>query len=226
MKAVGALWRWLTGQALRGLLLLVPLVVTVAFIVWLSRTIESSLKPVFEIFLPAGWYVPGLALVLFLLTALIVGLATRNVLMRKLAEVTERWMVKLPVVGSIYPVVRQLTDLFSGKNQGQGGSVVLVSFPGTTMQAVGIVTRPAESMQLPWLAADHDLVYIPMSYQVGGFTLVLPRSQLEPLNMTAGEALQMMMMGGMVQPKTSISTASPSSATPPSTTPSTGSIPL
>lgn len=207
MKSVGALWRWLTGQTLRGLVLLVPLVVTVTFIVWLSRTIESSLKPLFEIFLPVGWYVPGLALLLFLLTALLVGLLTRNVLMRKVVEVTERWMVKLPVVGSVYPVVRQLTDLFSGKNQGQGGSVVLVRFPGTGVQAIGIVTRSAESMQLPWLAPDHELVYIPKSYQMGGFTVVLPRSQLEPLNMKPGEALQMVMMGGMVQPKPPVPTA-------------------
>ncbi|MDB6059957.1 MAG: hypothetical protein JWM78_60 [Verrucomicrobiaceae bacterium] len=199
--SVGALWRWLTSQTLRGLLLLVPLVVTVIFIVWLSRTIESSLKPLFEVFLPSGWYVPGLALVLFLLCALILGLLTRNVLMRKLVIWTERWMIKLPVVGSIYPVVRQLTDLFSGKNQSQGGSVVLVTFTETGAQAIGIVTRPAETMQLPWLAADHDLVYIPMSYQMGGFTLVLPRSQLQPLSMKPGEALQMVMMGGMVQPK-------------------------
>lgn len=201
MKSLGAVWRWLTGQTLRGLLLLVPLVVTVTFIVWLSRTIESSLKPLFELVLPVGWYVPGSALVLFLLTALLVGLLTRNVLLRKLVEVTERWMIKLPVVGSIYPVIRQLTDLVSGKNQSQGGSVVLVTFPGAGVKAIGIVTRPAESLQLPWLPADHDLVYIPKSYQMGGFTVVLPRVQLQPLNMKPGEALQMIMMGGMVQPK-------------------------
>ncbi len=199
--SVGALWRWVTGQALRGLLLLVPLVVTVVFIVWLGRTIELALKPLFEVFLPVGWYVPGLAVVLFLLCAFVLGLLTRNVLMRKLVEFTERWMTRLPLVGSIYPVVRQLTDLFSGKNQSQSGSVVLVSFPDLDAQAVGIVTRAAESPQLPWVPADHDLVYIPMSYQVGGFMLVLPRSRLQPMDMKPGEALQMILMGGIVQPK-------------------------
>jgi uncharacterized membrane protein len=199
--SAGALWRWITGQALRGLLLLVPLVVTVVFIVWLGRTIEAALKPLFEVFLPAGWYVPGLAVVLFLLCAFVLGLLTRNVLMRKLVEFTERWMTRLPLVGSIYPVVRQLTDLFSGKNQSQSGSVVLVSFPDLDAQAVGIVTRAAENPRLPWVPADHDLVYIPMSYQVGGFMLVLPRSRLQPMDMKPGEALQMILMGGIVQPK-------------------------
>ena len=52
-----------------------------------------------------------------------------------------------------------------------------------------------------WVPPDHDLVYIPMSYQIGGFMLILPRSRLQPLNMKPGEALQMIMMGGIVQPK-------------------------
>lgn len=199
--ALRNLWQWLTSQTLRGLLLLVPLVVTVEFIVWLSRTIETSLKPLFEFLLPAGWYVPGLAVVLFLLTALLLGLMTKHVLLRKTLEITESWVTKIPVVSSIYPVVRQLTDLLSGKGSSQNGSVVLVTLPDTDTKVIGIVTRPAESMRQTWLPPDYDLVFVPMSYQMGGFTLILPRTQLLPLNMKPGEALQMIIMGGMVQPK-------------------------
>jgi len=194
-------WQWLTAQTLRGLLLLVPLVVTVAFIVWLSRTIEASLKPIFEWLLPAGWYVPGLALVLFLLGAFTLGLMTRHVLLRKTLEVTERWMVKLPVVGSVYPVVRQVTDLLSGKSNNESGSAVLVTLPGSEVQMIGIVTRPADGLRPQWLADDSEMVFVPMSYQMGGFTLILPRSQLQTLAMSPGEALQMVIMGGIVQPK-------------------------
>ena len=195
------LWQWVTSQTLRGLLLLVPLVVTIAFIVWLSRTIESSLKPIFEWILPVGWYFPGLALLLFLLTAFVLGLMTRNVLLKKTLEITERWMIKLPVIGSVYPVVRQVTDLLSGKSNNQNGSVVLATIPETDTQVLGIVTRPGDGQSPNWLHPDCEMVFVPMSYQVGGFTLILPRSQLQPLNMKPGEALQMILMGGMVQPK-------------------------
>lgn len=195
------LWQWLTSQTLRGLLLLVPLVVTLEFIFWLIRTVETSLRPVFELLLPAGWYIPGLAVVLFLLTALVLGLMTQHVLLRKTLEITERWMTKLPVVSSIYPVVRQVTDLLSGKGSNQNGSVVLVTLPDTHTKVIGIVTRPAESQRQNWLPDDCEMVFVPMSYQMGGFTLILPRAQLEPLSMTPGEALQMVIMGGIVQPK-------------------------
>lgn len=194
------IWQWLTSQTLRGLLLLVPLVVTLEFIFWLIRTVETSLRPVFELLMPGGWYVPGLAVVSFLLTAFILGLMTQHMLLRKTLEITERWMTKLPVVSSIYPVVRQVTDLLSGKGANQNGSVVLVTLPDDT-KLIGIVTRPADSQRQPWLPADSEMVFVPMSYQMGGFTLILPRAQLQPLSMKPGEALQMVIMGGIVQPK-------------------------
>lgn len=195
------LWRWLSAQTLRGLLLLVPVVVTIAAIVWLVRTLEASLRPLFEIFLPAGWYVPGLSVVLFLVLALLLGLLTRNVLLRTVLQVTERWVIRLPLIGSVYPVVRQLTDLFAGKNQGPGGSVVLVSFPELETRVIGLVTAPAEAVDVAGIPPEHDLVYIPMSYGIGGFMLILPRSRLQPLNIRPGEALQMIMMAGIARPK-------------------------
>ncbi len=194
-------WHWVTAQTLRGLLLLVPLVVTIAFIVWLARTIESALKPVFEGLLPPSWYFPGLAVLLFLLTAFVLGLMTRNVLLRKTLEITERWMVKLPVIGSVYPVVRQVTDLLSGKSTNENGSVVLATIPESDTQVIGIVTRAADGQAPNWLPTGCEMVFVPMSYQMGGFTLILPRDQLQTLDMKPGEALQMVIMGGMVQPK-------------------------
>jgi uncharacterized membrane protein len=53
--------------------------------------------------------------------------------------------------------------------------------------------------KLEWLPADCDLVYLPMSYQMGGYSLVLPRERLQPLNLKTGEALQMVIMGGIAQ---------------------------
>lgn len=191
------IWNWLWAQTLRGLLLLVPVIITVECIVWLSRTLETQLQPVATLLLPPQWYVPGLAVLLFLAGALLLGLLTRNVLARKFIELTERGVAKMPLIGSVYPLVRQLTDLLSGNDQNQSGKVVLVRFPGADAQVMGIVTQPGDTAQLPWLPPETDLVYIPMSYGVGGFTLLLPRAQLQPIDMSATAALQMIMMGGM-----------------------------
>jgi uncharacterized membrane protein len=98
-------------------------------------------------------------------------------------------------------VVRQLTDLVSGKSNNPGGSVVLVKLPDADAQVFGIVTRPIDGTQPEWLPPDHEMVFVPMSYQVGGFTFILPRAELQVIDMKPGEALQMIIMGGMVQPK-------------------------
>lgn len=199
MKSDG-IWGWLWAQTLRGLVLLVPVVVTVSFLVWLSRTVDELLKPMVLLALPPDWYVPGLALLLFLAAALMLGILTRNVVMRKLGETAERWVARTPVIGSIYPIVRQLTDLVSGKDaQDRNGKVVLVSLPGVDVQALGIVMQQGGSAPLDWLPPDCDLVYLPMSYQLGGYSLVLPRSRLQPLNIKTGEALQMIITGGIGQ---------------------------
>lgn len=198
--AIRVFWRWLSAQTLRGLLLLVPLVVTVEFIVWMSINIEALLKPLVGAFIPASWYFPGLAFMVFLAFAFSIGVLTRHVLMRKFVAFAEHWVARTPVIGSIYPVVRQLTDLLTDKDKNQDGKVVLVTLPGLG-QVFGIITQPSTIERAPWLPDDCDLVYVPMSYQVGGFTLILPRSSLQPLNIKPGEAMQMILMGGMVQPK-------------------------
>lgn len=194
--AIRLLWRWLSAQTLRGLLLLVPIVISVQFLVWLARTLEAQLQPVVTLLLPASSYFPGLAVLLFLLSAFVVGVLTRHILMRKVVIVLERGLEKMPVIGSIYPVVRQLTDLLSDRGK-DNGKVVLVELPGGQGQAIGLVMLQGGRDRLEWLPPESDLVYLPMSYQMGGYSLILPRASLRPLDMKMGEALQMIVMGGV-----------------------------
>ena len=197
--AVSRMWSWLTAQTLRGLLLLVPIVVSIQFLVWLARTVELQLKPVFELVLPPGMYFPGLAVLLFLVGAFVLGLLTRHVLMRKTVAILEAILAKTPVIGSIYPLVRQLTDMLADRGVDEGSKVVLVTLPGDAGQAIGLVMLQGGRDTPEWLPANCDLVYLPMSYQMGGYSLVLPRERLLPLNMKTGEALQMVLMGGIAQ---------------------------
>lgn len=197
--AVSRVWSWLTAQTLRGLLLLVPIVVSIQFLVWLARTVELQLKPLFELVLPPGTYFPGLAVLLFLVGAFVLGLMTRHVLMRKTVATLEAVLAKTPVIGSIYPLVRQLTDMLADRGVDEDSKVVLVTLPGEAGKAIGLVMLQGGRDTPGWLPANCDLVYLPMSYQMGGYSLVLPRERLQPLNMKTGEALQMVLMGGIDQ---------------------------
>ncbi len=198
MKGLNAIWRWFYRQTLRGLLILVPIVVTVMFIVWLARSIEQMLAPLVLLVLPPDIYFPGFALLLFLAAAFVLGIVTRNVLMRKLGDAAEALLTQLPVVGKIYPIVRQLMDLLSGRNrEAESGQVVTFQVPGASAAVFGIVLRRGDRQPCEWLPEECDLVYAPMSYQVGGYSLIMPRAQLQPVAMSPGEALQLIVMGGL-----------------------------
>lgn len=199
--AVRRVWGWMTAQTLRGLLLLVPIVVSVQFLVWLARTVELQLKPVVELVLLPDNYFPGLAVLLFLLGAFAIGVLTRHVLMRKIVTLLEIALAKTPVIGSIYPVVRQLTDMLADRGANPNSKVVLVDLPGDQGQAIGLVMLQGGRDKTEWLPVDCDLVYLPMSYAMGGYSLVLPRERQHPLNLKTGEALQMVIMGGIAQRK-------------------------
>jgi len=181
------------------LLLLVPIVVSVQFLLWLARTVELQLKPVVELLLPPDRYFPGLAVLLFLVGAFVAGVLTRHVLMRRIVTLLERWLAKMPVIGSIYPIVRQLTDMLADRGANQNNKVVLVDLPGGQGQAIGLVMLQGGKDKAEWLPVESDLVYLPMSYQMGGYSLVLPRSRQTPLNLKTGEALQMVIMAGIAQ---------------------------
>jgi uncharacterized membrane protein len=196
--AIRLVWRWFTAQTLRGLLLLVPIVISVQFLVWLALTLEAQLQPAVKWLLPAGTYFPGLAVLLFVLLAFVVGMLTRHMLMNKVVSLLERALEKTPVIGSIYPVIRQLTDLLSDRGK-ENGKAVMVDLPGGQGQAIGLVMLQGGIDRAEWLPHDCDLVYLPMSYQVGGYSLILPRTSLQPLDIKTGEALQMIVMGGMSQ---------------------------
>lgn len=194
---IARFWGWVSRLTLRGLLVLVPLAITLMFVIWLSRNIEEMLAPVVLLLLPEGWYLPGLGLFLFLVGAFVIGLLTRNTLLRKVGEALAHLVEITPVVGKIYPVVRQVVDLLGGSSNATGGQVVMVEVPGLSAQVFGIVLRRGDTHGCDWLPPDCDLVYTPMSYQIGGYALVIERKRLHPLALGAAEALQMILMGGI-----------------------------
>jgi uncharacterized membrane protein len=76
--------------------------------------------------------------------------------------------------------------------------VVSVQYPGTQMRLLGFITR-SDFSDLPQGVANADdvAVYLPMSYQVGGYTVVVPRSQITPVNMARDEAMRFVLTAGL-----------------------------
>ena len=180
-----------------GLAAVLPVLLTLYILAWLGSTAESVLGGSIKLLLPDRWYRPGMGLVAGFVLIFVVGLTLRAWVVRRFFSLGEGLLNRIPLVKAIYGSIRDLMNFFGGKDQGFS-QVVLVRFGDTQMKLLGFVTREDFS-DLPAGLAGDDIVavYMPMSYQLGGYTVMLPRSAIEPVNMSMQEAMKFAVTGGM-----------------------------
>jgi uncharacterized membrane protein len=192
----------LTKGLLTGLSVLLPIILSLYLILWLLGTIESWLKVPIEFVLPPSWYFPGMATLSFLLLALAVGLSFNMRAVHPFWVLGNRFLNRIPVLNYVYSTIKDFFDLLGGQKFTQQ-SVVWVNMPGSPYRLLGIVTKQGDddSRLAQMIKDDEVAVYLPMSYQVGGYMVVLPSSQVEPIDMEPGDALRLIMSAGLGQKK-------------------------
>lgn len=184
-----------------GLTILLPVAISVQLIIWLVRTLEAWFRPIWTFILPENWYLPGFGIVSFLLVVFLIGFSSHLPILNLLWKLPGRIIESTPVARTIYGIVKDLLDLFSGKNFDEQ-SVVWITVPATGARMLGIVTmsgKDKNSVASQFIEDDEVTVYLPMSYQSGGYMMVLPRSRLEPVDMDPGDALRLIMSAGLGQ---------------------------
>ncbi len=181
---------------LKGLLAILPIGLTVYFIYWLGVTAESVLSRPIKWVIEDANYWPGMGLVTGFVVLFVVGLAINAFVVRKVLGYVEELVLRVPVVKTVYSALRDMTRLVNmGGSKREIEYVVTVPFgPG---RVIGFVTQ--ENARVIGVSGDHDLVavYLPMSYQIGGYTVYLPRSQIEPVDLTVEQAMRVVLTGGV-----------------------------
>lgn len=193
-------FRRLARTFFSGLAVVLPVVITVAVLVWLVEAAQSALATLFQWFAPAGAYHPGYGLLIALVLIFGVGALMEAVLFRRLWRWFEEFLNRIPLVKTVYSAVRDLMTLFSQTGSRKFSRVVLVQLPDFPGQLMGFVTVE-DFAGLPFQPAEGTVaVYLPMSYQIGGYTLFLPRSALTPLDMSLEDAMRFVVTAGMSRP--------------------------
>ncbi|RJX25356.1 MAG: DUF502 domain-containing protein [Desulfurivibrio sp.] len=197
MKSV---YRRFNKIILTGLVAVLPIVATLYLLVWLMTTAEKVLGGVLGFIFPAGLYWPGMGVVAGLVIIFLVGLMMENFFARKVVEKVEGLIYRVPLIKSIYRAVRDfLTFLSQGKDSGPR-QVVAMELGQTGIKLVGFVTRQDLSSLDPGFKKDERLaVYFPMSYQIGGYTALVPPSAVEPLDVPLETAMQFVMTAGIIE---------------------------
>ncbi len=184
---------------LTGLVAVLPITATLYLLVWLMRTAEKVLGGVLEFILPTGWYWPGTGVIAGIGVIFVTGLMMENFFARKVVEKLESIIYRVPLIKSIYKAVRDfLTFLSQGNNKGPR-QVVAVNVGQTGIKLVGFVTRHDLSFLDRKLGDERVSVYIPLSYQIGGYTALVPLSAVEPLDVPLEKAMQFVMTAGIIE---------------------------
>ncbi|GAB4510905.1 MAG: DUF502 domain-containing protein [Sulfuricaulis sp.] len=191
----------ITRTFFTGLAVTLPVVATLYLLVWAARTTEHALDGLLRFVLPQAVYVPGLGVALGVVLVFLVGLLMRTWAARNIFDWTERQMYRVPVVKTVYGALRDFT-VFLSRPQKQGPQqVVLVRFGGTDMRVMGFVTRDDLAGLPPNMSEPGMiLVYLPMSYQVGGYTVLVPRASVQPVDMSFEEAMRFTLTAGLSVP--------------------------
>jgi uncharacterized membrane protein len=179
---------------------LIPITLTVGLVlflgVWVERLLANPLKGLFPG--SSEVYQMGMGIAFFLAVAFFVGLLMNLLLVRRLFHWMEERIRQLPLVKTVYGAIQDVMQfLAGGKGEMRGNLVVMVTGPEGWRQ-LGIVTRQ-DFTGLPPQVADGNrdivAVFLPFSYQLGGFTYFIERSRCEPVpGMTVEDAMRYSMM--------------------------------
>jgi uncharacterized membrane protein len=188
--------QWLRRSFLAGLVVTVPLFITVVTLLWTFRFIDSVAVPLSMAVL--GREVPGLGVLITTASILMVGAVATNVLGRRVLQRGEKWLLNVPLFKTVYAPVKQLVAAFSPDSESGFKKVVIVDDQRRGM-VIGFLTR---EFTIDRGAGPEPMiaVYVPTNHLYLGDIVVHPRAQAFYPDLSVEEGIRIFLTGGMALP--------------------------
>ncbi len=196
-----------------GLAVLFPAVVTIWFVKFIVvKTNLVMLEPLIKLLRP---YLGDVALenlakiILFIIVVLIIaliGFGTRVLFLRRFFSHWEKLFYRMPMVGKIYSVTKDMSRAFLGQSKGIFTRVVLVEFPRKGIYSIGFVTSEGKGEVQDKTEEKVINVFVPTTPNpTSGYLLLVPEKELIKLDMSVADAMKMVISGGIVSLPESVS---------------------
>lgn len=185
-----------------GLLVWIPLVITVYVIKFIVDLLSSSLLLLPTRFQPdalIGFHIPGIGVLLTLLVIFLTGLFVANLIGQRLVRLGENIMKRIPLVRTVYTGVKQVTETLFKPGGQSFRKVLLVEYPCAGVWSVAFQTGEVTGE----LSVDEEMVsyFIPTTPNpTSGFLMMAPKSKVRELDMTVDQALKFVISLGVMQP--------------------------
>ncbi|MEO7390791.1 MAG: DUF502 domain-containing protein [Ramlibacter sp.] len=197
---MSALRKWL----LAGLLVIVPVAITIGVLQWIIGILDRTLLILPEAWQPdrlIGIHIPGFGVLLTLAILLAVGAVVSNFMGRKLVSWGDFLVSRIPVVRSIYSSVKQVSDTLFSESGNAFRTAVLVQWPRPDVWTIGFVTGAPGGEVSNYLVGDYLSVYVPTTPNpTGGYFVMLRKSDCIELKMSVDAALRYVVSMGVVVP--------------------------
>lgn len=172
----------------KGLLGIAPLAITIILVIWLFNKLEDIFGAPLKLML-GHWYFPGLGVLVAMVILFFVGLVINTWIVQHFYQWMESTLKRIPLINAIYTAVTDLMSFVRGAQQQEKGKVVRVNLGGIHM--IGIITRETFDDLPKGINRDDEVaVFVPFSYQLGGFTALVPKSALTPIEITVERGIR------------------------------------
>ena len=199
-KKTESFWRRfikkLRAVVIAGLVVTVPIGITIWIFIWLFTEIDKLLRPyVTKIF---GHEIVGVGFAVIVALVLIIGLIATNVIGKRIVRWGEKMLSKVPVTRSIYVALKQIAQSVSDPQQNRFRQVVLIEFPAKGMKTIAFITNEEKDKS----GKKFFNVFIPTALNpTGGFIEIVREEDITMTNLSVEEGLKLAVSAGSMSPK-------------------------
>lgn len=170
-----------------GVKFFAPLFITVVLILWVFTFLENFFKDILLLFINPAHYFVGLGWIFACALIFFFGLLTQLSFLQKMIEKLSRQIFKLPLIKTVYNMSSDMMKFFTKKGMHRGKIVKIKTSVGNV---IGIMTQDELNKLPEGIGSKEEVaVYIPMSYQIGGYTLIVPKTSVTPVEISVQEGM-------------------------------------
>ena len=198
-----SVFKTIRRQLTTGLLVLLPVITTIILVGWLFRVLDQILGRYFARLF--GEYIHGVGFVSLFLLIWLVGAISRTYLGAKLNSLKDLLIERIPLVGSIFGSIKQVSQGLLEMDSSNFEQVVMIEYPRKDLYAVGFVTS---KRMVEFESTDRDIkkgrvahVFVPtVPNPTSGYVILVPEEDLHRLNLSVEEGLKLVLSLGMIHP--------------------------
>ncbi len=180
----------------KGLIVVMPITLTIYLLGVILVNAENVFGQMLKKLIGPELYIPGSGLLLTFVLMIGVGVLVSNFITGSVIRFFIAQFERVPLIKAIYNPLRDLMSLFGGNGPEEMKKVVLVRLDKIGVECIGLVTREEFSdLPLGSVSDSKIAVYIPMSYMLGGFTTLVDRDQVTPLDIPVEKAIKLAITG-------------------------------